>query len=183
MEIHEHPKGMADKKRVSKDLENSCEYESVKNIRIPKKRAEIVRSFREQIEKTGKVRIEIGEEISIRGDSFRVFNASTVITAIGRGFSFEDACSLFDDYQLYVLPISKDKKTLLRIRARLIGRNGTVRKKIEELTRTRISIYGKTVSIIGKDENLETARVAVEKIMEGKPHVVVFKFLEAKNKG
>lgn len=184
MEVHKHSERLACEKRASQDIESSCPaYVSEKGIRIPKKRvAEVIR-FKEEIEKAGKVKIEISDEIRLSGESYDVFAASSVITAIGRGFDYSEASSLLDDSLLYVIPIVKDRKNLIRIRARLIGRNGKVRKKIEEVTKTKISIYGKTVSIIGKDEELEAARAAIEKIIEGKTHTVVFKFLEAKNKG
>lgn len=184
MEVHKHSERLACEKRASEDIESACPgFISEKSIRIPKKRVAEVINFREEIERIGKVKIEVSDEIRLSGESYDVFAASSLITAIGRGFDYSEASSLLDDSLLYVIPIVKDRKNLIRIRARLIGRNGKVRKKIEELTNTKISIYGKTVSIIGKDDDLEKARVAVEKIIEGKTHTIVFKFLEAKNKG
>jgi ribosomal RNA assembly protein len=183
MEIHEYPEGLAHKKRVPENIEDMEPIGSLKKLRIPRKRIDVVKQFKDKIEEKGKVKLEITDEISIIGDPFNVFATSTVITAIGRGFDYRVAASLFDDSLLYVIPISKNQKTLTRIRSRLIGRNGTARKKIEHYTKTRIAVYGKTVSIIGRDENLEAARTAVERLIEGKPHTIVFKFLEAKNKG
>ena len=186
MEIHQHPEGVAAEKRLPEDVEKreaGLTYDSVKSLRIPRKRFAVVRKYKSDLEAAGKVRIEIDDEITLYGNSIDVFTASSVINAIGRGFDYEEASLLFGDYLLYVIPISKDRKTLIRIRARLIGRGGRVRKRIEEKTKSRISIYGKTVSIIGKDEDLEMAREAVERLIEGKTHAVVFKFLEAKNKG
>ncbi|MEM5826278.1 MAG: KH domain-containing protein, partial [Candidatus Aenigmatarchaeota archaeon] len=88
------------------------------------------------------------------------------------------AKKLFKDYTLYVIPISKNRNTLQRIRARLIGTKGKVRKKIEEMTNTKICIYGKTVSIIGKGDNLNLARSIIEKIIEGYSHSYVFRLLQ-----
>jgi len=151
----------------------------VKKLRIPKKRVETIKKIKNKIENNGCVKIEIDDDITITGESLNVFNTVNVITAIGRGFSPSDAFKLFeDDNTLYILPISKNKNTLNRIRARIIGTRGKVKTKIEQLTNTKISVFGKTVSIIGSGCELETARVAIEKIIEGKSHPTVFKFLE-----
>lgn len=147
-------------------------------VRIPKERIEIVRKFKKEIEKEGNVKIEINSEILILGEGLDTFVASNVIKAIGRGFDYENAKKLFKDYTLYVIPISKNKNTLQRIRARLIGTKGKVRKKIEEMTNTKICIYGKTVSVIGKGDNLNLARDVIEKIIKGYSHSYVFRFLQ-----
>jgi len=150
----------------------------IKQIRIPKERLKIIKKVKMDIERLGNVKIDINGEILLSGNSINVFNTGNVITAIGRGFSFGDASKLFGDYILYVLPISKNKKTLYRVKARIIGTSGKIKKRIESLTDTKISVYGKTVSIIGKGEKLEEARTAIEKIISGKSHSTVFKFLE-----
>ena len=67
-----------------------------------------------------------------------------------------------------------------RIRSRLIGTSGKCRRNIERLTGTRISVYGKTVAIIGKYTNAHLAAQAVEKIIKGIPHRSVYEFLEGK---
>lgn len=149
-----------------------------KVLRIPKKRVKVILKFKNDIEKKANVKIDINNEIMIVGDSFDVYIASNVIKAIGRGFSYEDAAKLFKDYTLYVIPISKNRNTLQRIRARLIGTKGKVRKRIEEMTNTKISIYGKTVSIIGKGYDLDLARNVIEKIIKGYGHAHVFRFLQ-----
>lgn len=156
--------------------------EEARILKIPKKRVGCLIKHKEDIEKSGKVKLKIGEEIIVCGEPIHVFETCSVIKAIGRGFSFEEASEIFGGASLYVIEIAKERKTLLRIRSRLIGTRGKVKKKIEEATGTKISVFGKTVSIIGTYDGLETARSAVEKIIEGKSHAAVFKFLEAKNK-
>ncbi|MBU5678477.1 MAG: hypothetical protein QXJ96_02200 [Candidatus Aenigmatarchaeota archaeon] len=147
-------------------------------VRIPKERVNTVKKFKKDIEKEGNVKIKINNEVLIVGDGFNTYVTSNVIKAIGRGFSYENARKLFKDYILYVIPISKNRNTLQRIRARLIGTKGKVRKKIEEMTNTKICIYGKTVSMIGKGDGLNFARDVIEKIIEGYSHSYVFRFLQ-----
>ena len=61
----------------------------------------------------------------------------------------------------------------MRIKARLI-----CTKVIEKLTNTNLVIYGKTVSIIGRHEDVINAKEAVKYLLEGAPHGNVYNFLE-----
>ena len=52
------------------------------------------------------------------------------------------------------------------------------RKLVEKNTGVKIAIYGKTISIIGKWDNVMLAKQAVEKLLLGSKHSTVYKFLE-----
>ncbi len=152
------------------------------------------------IGKNGKVKKEIekrlGVKIRVEPEDNEVIierdesnpeglKAREVIKAIARGFSPEKAFKLFyDDYYLEVITITDfvSKGSLERIRGRLIGRKGKARRKIEELTNTYISIYGKTVSIIGDIEGLRDAKEAILGLIQGKQHNTVFRALERKKR-
>lgn len=151
----------------------------IKKIRVPKTRLKILLKAKDKIEQLGNVKVEINGEVTISGDdSLKVYNVEKVVTAIARGFSPKDALNLFDEeYILYVIPIAKKKNTLIRMRSRLIGTHGTIKRRIEEITGTKISIYGKTVSIIGRGDGVEYARQAIEMILEGRKFATVFAFL------
>jgi ribosomal RNA assembly protein len=110
------------------------------------------------------------------------FKAQNIITAVGRGFSPEKAFKLLnDDVFLHVVDlrevIGKSKSDLERLKGRLIGKEGKTRKIIEETTNANISIYGHTVSIIGKVEELEVAKEAISKLLSGYQHKTVYNFL------
>ncbi len=112
-----------------------------------------------------------------------VFTAQKVLNAINRGFNPTKALKLLEDnYELEVFNLltilGKSEKRIKRIKGRLIGRNGEVRKAIERYAESFISVYGKTVSIIADYENMQIARKAVSMIINGMPHHVVLKFLE-----
>jgi ribosomal RNA assembly protein len=49
---------------------------------------------------------------------------------------------------------------------------------LKKKTGTKICIHGKKISIIGKWENLQIAKKAIEMLLEGKMHSSVQKFLE-----
>ena len=75
-----------------------------------------------------------------------------------------------------------NKSQFQRVKGRIIGRAGRARKNIEELTDTNISVYGKTVGIIGTAENTALARKAVESLLSGSMHSTVYRWLSKKRK-
>lgn len=134
--------------------------------------------------KTGDVEIKPNME-SENYDPLNQLTAKKIVKAINRGFNPEKAMRLTDmDYELEIFNLIKilgrsDKK-LKRIKGRLIGRNGEIRKAIERYAECFVSIYGKTVSIIADYENLQIARKAINMIINGMPHHTVLRFLEDK---
>ena len=116
-------------------------------------------------------------------DPLSVITAQKIINAINRGFNPKKAMKLIeDDYELEIfnlfLILGKSDKKIKRIKGRLIGRNGEMRKAIEKYSESYLSVYGKTVSIISNYENLQIARKSVSMLINGKPHHTVLKFLE-----
>ena len=86
-----------------------------------------------------------------------------------------------ENYDLDIIDITKyahTKNALIRLRGRVIGQEGRSRKFIEKHTKTYISVYGKTISIIGTYENLSTARRAIIMLLEGAKHPRMYGFLE-----
>ncbi|NIO23095.1 MAG: RNA-processing protein [Candidatus Aenigmarchaeota archaeon] len=154
-------------------------------IKIPEQRKGVLigkeGSVKKELEKLTKTKIEVNEDISIEGESLNVIKAKDIIKAIGRGFSPEKAFKLMnEECQLVVISLgSETEKTIKRLMSRVIGRNGLSKRRIEMRTGTDISIYGKTISIIGNWKDVEKAEKAVEMILEGRPHSYVYKFLES----
>ena len=113
------------------------------------------------------------------------FTAQKVVNAINRGFNPVKAMKLLDEtfdmevFNLYDL-LGKSEKKIKRLKGRIIGRNGEMRKAIERFAESYVSVYGKTVSIIADYDNLQVARKAVNMLLSGMPHHSVLKFLENK---
>ncbi|MFX1389675.1 MAG: KH domain-containing protein [Promethearchaeota archaeon] len=112
-----------------------------------------------------------------------VFTAEKIVNAINRGFNPIKAMKLLDDnYDLEIFNliriIGKSEKKIKRIKGRVIGRNGEMRKAIEKYAESYLSVYGKTVSIIADYDNLQIARKAVSMLINGMPHHSVLKYLE-----
>ncbi|MFX1380046.1 MAG: RNA-processing protein [Promethearchaeota archaeon] len=113
------------------------------------------------------------------------FTAEKIVNAINRGFNPIKAMKLLeDDVDLEIFNllqiVGKSDKRIKRVKGRIIGRNGEIRKAIEKYAESFISVYGKTVSIIADYDNLQIARKAVSMLINGMPHHVVLKFLEDK---
>jgi ribosomal RNA assembly protein len=110
-----------------------------------------------------------------------------VINAINRGFSPERAFTLLDDEdlifdQIDLSQMADNTRQLDRLRGRIIGKDGRAREQIEDMTETLISVYGKTIAIIGLADKLKVARTAIDMLLSGVPHETVFSFLDKKKR-
>ncbi len=118
-------------------------------------------------------------------DPVQGMQAMEVVRAIGRGFSPERAMRLFDD-DLFILEVvdvpANTQKELMRIRGRIIGKNGKTRAMIESMTYTALSVYGKTVAIIGYPEQTQAAKTAIGMLINGAPHSTVYSYIEKKRR-
>lgn len=144
-----------------------------------------------EIEEKTKTTILIDSEeglVSIEGEEADGFlRAVEIVKAIARGFSPERAFTLFEDEDLFLEVIELSEVAdgpgkLERIRGRIIGRDGKSRSQIEDLTNTEISVYGKTVAIIGMIDQVKVAREAIEMLINGISHESVYAFLDRKKR-
>ena len=111
------------------------------------------------------------------------FSAIRVIEAIGRGFSPQRARRLLDEgTALEVIDLrdyaGRSTNSLERIRGRVIGLKGKSRKVIEELTACHLSVYGRTVAIIGEADEVQLASSAVRSLATGSQHKTVYNSLQ-----
>lgn len=125
--------------------------------------------------------VEIGVKPNA-SDPTGALQAKDIVLAIGRGFSPERAFRLFsEDTTLDIIDLhdffGKNDAEIRRVDGRIIGREGKTRRILEELTGTAISVSGHTVSIIGGYEAVTMAKDALEKLIKGRTHGTVYKFL------
>jgi ribosomal RNA assembly protein len=124
--------------------------------------------------------------VTIRSESatnIDPFTATRVIEAIGRGFSPERAKVLLrEGAALEVIDLreyaGRSANALERIRGRVIGVKGKSRRVIEELTQCRISVYGRTVAVIGEASEVQLAAEAVRTLAKGSQHRTVYNSLQ-----
>lgn len=177
-----------------------AEGEQEEFVRIPRERIAVLigkkgKTKREIEERTG-TKIEVDSETGEvfitstkdTNDPLAVWKARDVVLAIGRGFSPERAFRLFNEGEILEvvnltdIVVGNEKNALPRVRGRIIGRKGRTREIIEEMSGADVSVYGKTVAIIGNPIQVEVARTAIEKLAKGSPHGVVYRYLERRKK-
>jgi ribosomal RNA assembly protein len=164
-------------------------------IKIPEERIGVLvgpgGSMKSLIEDKTKTALEIDSEtgmvtITSAEDPLSAMRVVDLVRAIGRGFSPERALTILDDEMLMldVLDLSKmvgTKSDMVRIKGRIIGKEGRTREIMEKLAGVKISVYGRTVALLGYPEQIRTARAAIEMLLEGAPHGNVYSFLEKKH--
>ena len=144
---------------------------------------------KKQIEKLTSTKLKIDSkegDIIIEGESLQCYISKNIIKTIPRGFNPKIALQLLnEDYCLEIINIEdftrKSKKDAIRLKSRIIGTKGKARKMIEKLTNTDICIYGKTICIIGEQENVYLAKRAIINLLQGSKHGSVYNFIK-KNK-
>jgi ribosomal RNA assembly protein len=159
-------------------------------IKVPKERIAVIIGEKGEkkraLEDALSVKIDIDSDegdVILRGkDAVALFTAREVIKAIARGFNPDIARMLLKtDYMLEIINVSdyaKSKDQMIRLKGRVIGENGKSRNTIEELAEVSISVYGKTISIVGQTENVTAAKRAIDALLTGAPHSTVFRLLE-----
>ncbi|MDL2260996.1 KH domain-containing protein [Methanimicrococcus sp. OttesenSCG-928-J09] len=164
-------------------------------VKVPKERIAVIigpsGSTKKQIEELAKLKLEVNSEdgrVEIRDeeDPVAAMRAMEVVKAIARGFSPEKAMELFyeDFLTLDIIDLSEAASTpkeLARLKGRIIGREGKTREIAEKLINVKISVYGKTVSVIGFPEQTTIIRTAVDMLINGVNHGTVYSFLEKKH--
>ncbi|WP_099211214.1 KH domain-containing protein [Thermococcus henrietii] len=182
------------------EIDYVAEGDQEEFVRIPKERIAVLigrkgKTKKEIEERTG-TKIEVDSEtgeVFITStketrDPLAVWKARDVVLAIGRGFSPERAFRLFNEGEILEvvnltdIVVGNEKNALPRVRGRIIGRKGRTREIIEEMSGADVSVYGKTVAIIGNPIQVEVARTAIEKLAKGSPHGVVYRYLERRKK-
>ena len=174
------------------NLRNKRDY--VIHVKIPKDRIAVL------IGTKGKTKLNISEETGCKiyidsdtgiveiksNDALKVYQAKDIITAIARGFSPEKALLLLrTDYTLDVINLKelvRSRNQIKRVKGRVIGEKGKSRAFIEDVTDTYISVYGKTVSIIGMYDKMGIVRRGLMMLINGSPHSRVQIWLEKKMK-
>lgn len=164
-------------------------------LKVPKNRVAVIigkeGTVKRDLEESTKTKLTIDSkegDVFVSGeDALGLYTAREMIKAIGRGFNPEIAKLLLkQDYVFEIVDlrefVGKSKEAMLRLKGRVIGREGKSRKLIEELTECNISVFGKTIGIIGSPDSAANARQAVESLLRGSTHANVYKWLEKRRR-
>ncbi len=140
----------------------------------------------DKVEKLCKCKIVIDKNddfMEVRGDAYEEYNAKNILYAFGRGFEMDIACKLHDiEYYFSSIDlgqiISSDKR-IKQVKARVIGEEGRTKIYIESVSGAKISIYGDTVSFIGRIGEINEAETAVSTLVDGGTHRLAYAKMEA----
>jgi arCOG04150 universal archaeal KH domain protein len=167
----------------------------LEHIKVPQDRIGVIigveGKVKETLEKKSGATIDVDSEsgtVTIEGeDAVKALRASEVIKAIARGFSPEKALRLMDneDLILDLIDLSKigdSPSDLTRIKGRIIGKAGKTREIMESMTGAKISVYGKTISVIGDGDQILSIRTAIDMLIDGAPHGAVYGYLEKRRR-
>jgi ribosomal RNA assembly protein len=169
-------------------------------LKIPKERVGVLIGPEGKIKKIIEEKFSVELQIESEGggvtvllkenaqDPSALFRVKDVITAIGRGFSPEHAFRLMRDEDTILdvidlrLVFGRSDSDIKRVKGRIIGMEGKTRRIIEELTDANVAIYGHTIGIIGNFDQAQVAREAIQMLINGSMHSVVYRFLNRKRR-
>lgn len=168
----------------------------IETIKIPKERIAVLigknGAVKKELEKLTEMKIEIDSKtgevfIEPAKSNANFLSAAGIVKAIARGFSPKNALLLLDEeFYLEIIDVGefgKTKKRQFSRKGRVIGAEGKIRTRIETETDTKISVFGKTISIIGKVEDAARAKKAVEMLLMGARHAKIFEYLKESSAG
>ena len=120
---------------------------------------------------------------NLEDEASEPFKAIEIITAISRGFSPDNALRIRNGGALHVIDLrefaGKSTSQIERVKGRIIGEQGRARRNMEQLSDTQISVYGRTVAVIGKPEKIRIAVDAISTLSSGRMHGTVYRRLES----
>ena len=128
-----------------------------------------------------------GDVIVDSEDAVSLFILSNIINAINYGHSPEHALRLEDENAVLdiidVRTMIKDKLKLKSVMGRIIGKEGSTRRAIEEVTKCSVSVKDHFVSVIGNFENTILVHEALDMLIKGASHKSFYSYLERNKVG
>ncbi|MBU3905045.1 MAG: KH domain-containing protein [Nanoarchaeota archaeon] len=154
----------------------------IESIRIPKERVGVLKDPKVKKEIKEKLNTKISFEensVLIEGEGLEAYQAKNIVKAIGRGFAPVRAFRLFNDEEVMeIIELQYGDKKNERVKSRVIGSKGRMREEIELNSKASISVYGKTICIIGTYQQIKSAKEAIEMLIKGAEHKTVYNFLQ-----
>lgn len=159
----------------------------MKEVRVPEERVGVLigegGETKQDIEDLADVKLEIKDNLAvIEGEPLSEMDAVNVVKAVGRGFNPDKALKLVEkDVILHFIEIknfAETENSRERLKGRVIGRNGETRTHLEKQANVDISVYGKTIGIIGFAENIQVVAESIKMLLQGSTHSTAYQYLE-----
>jgi len=171
---------------------------AMKYLKIPMNRVGVLigqnGEMKKQLEEKSGIKLQIDSklgEVVIDDrevqDPLTTMKIENIIKAIGRGFSPEKAMKLLDDdADFFVFDIhdyvGKKEMHIRRLKSRVIGKEGKTKHVLEELTDSKISVFGHAVSVISTVDRMNVVKKAIDMLFTGSKHATVYRFVESQMK-
>lgn len=159
----------------------------MKQIRIPEERVAILigenGESKEEIEALTECDLTIKDNlVKIEGDPVDEMDAHRIVKAVGRGFNPDKALKLAErDVTFHMMDINDyadTENSRRRLKGRVIGRDGETRRHLEKEGNVDISVYGKTIGIIGFAQNIQIVAEVINQLLQGRSHSSAYNYLE-----
>ena len=140
-----------------------------------------------KIRQAGVERGRIGGGIEIDGAPEKEWIAELAWQAIEIGFEPKEALRLLqDDYYFEVvdlkLLLQGNEKAMERLKARVIGAEGKSKARLIEYSGASIAVGEESIGIIGGFDEVQDAKEAVTRLLEGSQHAPVFSWLRERQR-
>lgn len=159
----------------------------MKEIRIPEERVAVLigegGESKEQIEELTDCELTIKDNlVRVEGDPLDEMDSQRIVKAIGRGFNPDKAVKLVEkDVTFHMIDINDyadTENSRKRLKGRVIGRDGETRRHLEKEGNVDISVYGKTIGIIGYAQNIQIVAEVINQLLQGRSHSSAYNYLE-----
>ncbi len=123
-----------------------------------------------------------GEVLVAGENSVDLFVLAQIVQAINYGHNPINALDLEDENVVLdiidVKPLVRDSHRLKTVMGRVIGKEGSTRRAIEEITKCRIAVKDHFVSVVGAFENVGLVHDALDMLIKGSSHKSFYAYLE-----
>lgn len=159
----------------------------MKQIRIPEERVAVLigenGESKETIESLTDCELTIKDNlVKVDGDPIDEMDAQKIVKAVGRGFNPDKAVRLAErDVTFHLIDINDyadTENSRKRLKGRVIGRDGETRRHLEKEGNVDISVYGKTIGIIGFAQNIQIVAEVINQLLQGRSHSSAYNYLE-----
>ncbi|EJW04243.1 hypothetical protein EDEG_01475 [Edhazardia aedis USNM 41457] len=179
------------------DYKDEFTEQSEFTVVFPDWRKQYIKDKQEKIEELlteKKLKLEVNYEDKIlkvlttnkTRDPYIIIKGRDFINLISRGAVFEEATKIFNDnvfcevINIKQLAKSSNKAVFQNRKHRLEGKNGDTIKALQLLTKTYITMEGKSLCVVGKYKGINEVSDIVEKVFQNQHPVYLLKRLLAK---
>ncbi|MDP1695830.1 MAG: hypothetical protein Q8L29_02885 [archaeon] len=145
-----------------------------------------IKKAKEELEKKLDIKITLSRKTAtIEGNSLEEYEVANILNAISLGFSAKKSIHLLGEEISFKKINIKDftkRKDMYEVRARIIGKEGKIKRTLEDLSDCEIIIRENTIGILGSAEEMEKTITGITNLIRGSKVSNVYNYLEKLNR-